>query len=362
MKPKIIHFIDYFSKGGAEVLLAGLVPYLEEYDNYVFYLKPTSNPLTNLLPEAIHVECFNHTSLKTLLPVLLKIKQRFKEIRPDIIHTHLMFSTLFTKVLLPKNTPLITTYHSTYYRVWYPKTLSRIKRSILQMIDTLTYKSHHTILHVSNYQQSINDKDVRINSSTVLYNYAEDIYFNNSKPVPILAGYETLRIIAVGNLKMEKNYYVLLQAIKKLKHLPILVDIYGEGHERAVLQQYIDKHHLPVTLKSQSNCINELLPDYHLFVQASKIEGFGISVVEAMAVGLPVLLSDIGTFKEITDNQAIFFENNNAENLAKKIEELYQNPDLMRISAKNCKTIALRYRKDQYLNTIRSIYSNHLKK
>jgi len=84
MKPKIIHIIDSFSKGGAEILLAGIVPYLTEYDNYIIYLTTTPNPLT--VPSSVYIECIEYRGLKDIFRTAKKLKKRFKEINPDIVH------------------------------------------------------------------------------------------------------------------------------------------------------------------------------------------------------------------------------------------------------------------------------------
>ncbi|MBC7450845.1 MAG: glycosyltransferase [Cytophagales bacterium] len=360
MKPKIIHFIDSFSKGGAEVLLAGIIPYFEEYTHYIIYLTPTQHSLKHLLPEDIHIECLNYKGLKNIFSTLSIIRQRFKEINPDIIHTHLIFSTLFTRLLLPENTRLITSYHGAYYRVHYITKSARIKRSILCFIDRLSYKKDFVIIHASRYLQLVNDKDVGISNSTVLYNYVEDRYFKHSGKGYIGRRGTHLSLIAVGNLKTEKNYILILQAIKQVKHIPLTLEIYGEGIDRSMLQQYINDNALPVTLKGGVDAIEELLPLYDLFIQASTVEGFGISVAEAMAIGIPVLLSDIDTFKEITDNKALFFTNMDSLNLAKKIEELYHQPSLMMHSVEACLSTAQRYKKYYYLERLRSLYAEQL--
>ena len=63
----------------------------------------------------------------------------------------------------------------------------------------------------------------------------------------------------------------------------------------------------------------------HLYVSASKLEGFGITVLEAMAANLPCLLSRIEPFEEITQKKAVFFDDK--ADLAKKAINLLKNEE-----------------------------------
>jgi glycosyltransferase involved in cell wall biosynthesis len=57
-------------------------------------------------------------------------------------------------------------------------------------------------------------------------------------------------------------------------------------------------------------------------VSASKDEGFGIPLVEAMKHGLPLVLSDIPIFREIAQDAALFFDATSPENFSKQVREL----------------------------------------
>ena len=67
--------------------------------------------------------------------------------------------------------------------------------------------------------------------------------------------------------------------------------------------------------------IAEHLCDYDIFVQPSRYEGFGLTVAEAMAAKVPVLVSSGQGPEEVTEGEKYgwTFENGNAEDLARKI-------------------------------------------
>jgi len=358
LKPKILHIIDSFSKGGAEIILAGAVPELNDFDHHIIYLAP-ENPIDSPKLASIPIECLNYSKLSDTISVIKKIKQRIKEIEPDIIHTHLYFSTIFVRLISTDNIPVIHTYHSHYYRINYERLISKYKKKLLQWIDQRTYKSKYTVLHVSQTQQASNDADVGIKSSSVLYNYVEDAFFTTRKE----SSYDNknkLKIISVGNLKTEKNHMLLLQALVLLKHIPIHLNICGHGIDHRKLQAFINKHDLPVTILGSKNTIVSLLNEHDLFVSCSIIEGFGISIAEAMASEIPMIISDISTFKEITENKALFFESNNAKDLAAKIEAFYLNPSITAAQTLACKAVAEKYRKSVFVEKLNHLYHSKI--
>lgn len=60
----------------------------------------------------------------------------------------------------------------------------------------------------------------------------------------------------------------------------------------------------------------------------SRDEGFGFSYLEASAIGCPSLLSDIPVLKEISNNNALFFNPESPEDIAEKIKKIYSDYDL----------------------------------
>ena len=359
MKPKILHIIDSFSKGGAEVLLAGAIPDLIDFDHHIIYLAHTHGQAEAEHPSNVTVECLNYSSLSNTRSAIKKLKKRIAEINPNVIHTHLYFSAILVRLTNTNNIPIIHTYHSQYYRVRYKSTLSKIKKWFLKWVDQRTYKEDYTILHVSQTQQQANDIDVGIKSSSVIYNYVEDDFFR-SRNNRLYNNKNKLKIISVGNLKTEKNHMLLLQALTLVEHIPIHTNIYGQGIDHRILQEFINKNNLSVTIHGSKNDIVSLLEEHDLFVSCSIIEGFGISVVEAMASEIPMIISDISTFKEITENKAWFFESKNAEDLANKIEVFYSNPASANSFCLDCKKVAEKYRKVFYIEKLSALYHSKI--
>ena len=62
-------------------------------------------------------------------------------------------------------------------------------------------------------------------------------------------------------------------------------------------------------------------PQYDTFILISKHEGLPISIIEAMATGLPVIASHVGGISELVTDNGICIVNNQPETIAKVLEK-----------------------------------------
>lgn len=146
--------------------------------------------------------------------------------------------------------------------------------------------------------------------SVVIYNgiYISD--FRNAELDKCQRRGEKLNCVCVGRLMHEiKGQDILIRALSFMKpedRRRISLDIVGEGDSYDYLRSLVSGLSLDDVvsfrgLKSQQ-WLYEHLCEYDLFVAPSVNEGFGLTVVEAMCAGVPVLVSDIQGPMEIIDN------------------------------------------------------------
>jgi glycosyltransferase involved in cell wall biosynthesis len=146
-------------------------------------------------------------------------------------------------------------------------------------------------------------------------------------------GGKPFRIVQVGRLDHRiKGQDVLIRALRRivdrLGEGSVSVDFIGGGNSLDYLRQ------LAVDCGVEAQCrflgpasrqsIYQFLPRYDLLVQPSRYEGFGLSIVEGIAAGLPVLVSDIpGPMEVIAGDQLGWsFKCDDAEDLSAKTMEL----------------------------------------
>ena len=154
-----------------------------------------------------------------------------------------------------------------------------------------------------------------------LYTFVDTNRFDPGK-APAKLPSENFRMISVGALRTQKNYSYLINAMADLKNEPIELHIYGVGNLQKDLQQQIETSGAKVVLKGEVKQIENVITQYDLYVMSSSFEGFSLSVLEAMSMGMPLLLSDIPSFREQCEQLADYFPLNNAAALSEMIKQL----------------------------------------
>jgi glycosyltransferase involved in cell wall biosynthesis len=356
MKKTILHIIDNLGRGGAETMLVTVTNRLKDYNNIIVTLHPENEFGDDV--KCDQLICLNLTSNFLIPSAVLKLRKIIRENKVDIVHSHLFWSTVVARMGTPKKIPLITTIHafissSLEYRQWR-----------MPVIDKLTYKLRKsTIVAVAKgaldeYFTFIN---VKPHKAYLLYTFADTGIFKGESITAKSENPGTFRLICVGNLKEQKNHSFLLEAFKELKHENISLDIYGKGPLEPSLQKIITEQQLKVTLKGQVKDIQHRIQQYDLFVMSSSYEGFALSVLEAMALKMPLLLSDIASFKEQCADTAVYYNLKNTGDFVSKLLDLKNNRHQLNILGTAAKERVLKkFTLEQHLQRLQTIYAESL--
>lgn len=142
-------------------------------------------------------------------------------------------------------------------------------------------------------------------------------------------------IVAVGRLTAQKNFALLIDSFKLISevHSEYKLRIFGEGELRQQLQNQINQLKLydRVVLEGVKHNVMEEYREATLFVMSSDYEGFPNALVEAMAVGLPVVCTDVpsGAARELIKEQnGIVVPTGDKLALANAMDEILNNEKL----------------------------------
>lgn len=204
-----------------------------------------------------------------------------------------------------------------------------VERTVGQIVFSKSIKEASHVITVSNsMKQQILDffPDAKV---SVIYNG-----FEASRPPDALEldGFTKKYslpqefLLSVGHLEVRKNYRQLIEALAVLKdrgQALFLLIVGNDNGEGGRLQNLIASRGLSSQIKLLSGLSHrELQCAYvlsQLFIFPSTYEGFGIPILEAMASRTPMILSDIPVFREITENQGVYFSPDDIGELAEKI-------------------------------------------
>ena len=350
-KKTILHIIQNFGIGGAETAVVGVLKNLTEYNNIVVAMD-SKNDFGDELKYTKYY-CLNLNSYYFFPLAILKLKKIIRDNNVDLVHSQLYWSTVLARFACPKDIPLVTSIQASI------TDSVEYKKKWIGWLDKFSYNRRpSTILGVSQHtlDDYFNFLHLKRYANQVLYNYVDTMAFM-SKTLAARKDDGQFRLIAVGNLKLQKNHAFLLEAFKQLKEQGISLDIYGEGALHDELLKIINDNNLPVRLMGIVRNLNDVMQEYDLFILASLYEGFSLAVLEGMLMEKPMLLSDTPTFTEQCGDTAIYFPLNDANELAEKIRSLKNDPEKLReLALKGKSRVIENFTLEHHLKKLRKIY------
>lgn len=204
----------------------------------------------------------------------------------------------------------------------------KIKQLGYKKIFQHAIKKSQKILVPSNFVRNQLIADWKINPEKIVVTYeAVDNKFLTIKPKKLSGDY----IFYVGNAHPHKNVEGLIKAFLKLKTGKLKLVLAGHDHyfwqrikqdshlrgNDIVYKGYVSDEEL-VTLYKNALC----------FVMPSFEEGFGIPLLEAMALSCPVVSSNAGSLPEVGGDAALYFDPSNMTDMTNKIKQVINNENL----------------------------------
>jgi glycosyltransferase involved in cell wall biosynthesis len=340
-KKTILHIINDLGRGGAETMLVTVVKELSDYNNIILTLFPK-----NYFKDEVKCDKYYCLNLTSVLQVPFKtgeLKKIIKENNVDIVHSHLFWSTMLARIGTPKNIPLLTTIHafiatSLDYKIWHIRFLDRLtyklRNSIIIAVAKGALKEYFSLLKLKPYK------------AYTLYTFADIKIFNRKNVIPKDQNENVFRLISVGALRKQKNHKL---------------DIYGRGPLKEELKQFIKDNDLNINLMGEVKNIETIITQYDLFAMSSIFEGFSLGVLEAMAMKMPLLLSDINSFREQCENTAQYFDLNNVNNFVNKLHTMSRDKNnLNLLGSAAYERVINNFTLEHHMHDLRKIYSEAL--
>lgn len=192
-----------------------------------------------------------------------------------------------------KDLRVVSVIHSTHYQG--EEVHSNIKSHYRSLLQSGEQADKVIVLTQSQYEdiyKRFPNKKLAVIPHTLL-KYTETSYVRPSSPLLFQSG----KIVYVARLSPEKNHFLALdifaQLIKKIPKAKL--HFYGEGSERSKIEERIKELCLDnnVFLEGYCNDVERIYQDAHCAILTSKMEGFSLSLLEAMAFKCPAIAFDI---------------------------------------------------------------------
>ncbi|MFA4960235.1 MAG: glycosyltransferase [Candidatus Pacearchaeota archaeon] len=350
---KVLHLISNNSLGGAQEVVKGIVKNNE--NNYVYYLRYDKNDLfKEINKERVLSKKIKKNSLFRF-KCLFDIYKLNKKYQFEIFHVHLGKPIIYASILKLFFPNIKIIFHE------HGKIFNKDERKYISLLKfTKIFINRFIAVSKATKEELIKKAKINPNKIKVLYNFVDTKKFNrknitwkvNKEKAKLGIKKGEFVVGFVGRLSKEKGCDILIKALPNL-NFNYKVLIAGEGKEKESLKK------LAKNLGVKENVIFLGYTDKPLWVYSiidllvvpSRNEAFGISIIEAYSLGIPVIGSNVNGIKEIMRNKNLLV-NMNKIDLYKKINYLHEH---IRDLSKNLS--AKKYSDEKYFIEINKQYS-----
>ena len=257
-----------------------------------------------------------------------RIRRSIKHIKPDIIHIHgTRAGSLGRLAAIGLNIPVIYTEH-----LWTQQ--FKLRNRFLTFLHYFAnwFLDMFTTLNIA-VSRAV--KDFMIASNISRPNKIKVIYNGikiSSLEAKAFQSEKEFLIATCGTLNPHKGIQFLIKALPKIKNeFPgIRLEIIGDGLYKRILLAEVKKLKIKDYVKFTGFVkeVEKYLTHFDLYVQPSLSESFGLAILQAMSVGLPVVATNTGGIPEVvTDGKSgLLVEAANPGALSEAILFLLRNP------------------------------------
>jgi glycosyltransferase involved in cell wall biosynthesis len=364
---KFCFYCSSFQNGGVEKVTIQLCNELAIKGfkvDLVIGKKNQSNMLDNLDAKVNLVSLGTSNKIFSILMLALYLRRK----KPDIVISDRYHSFVYAasaKRIIDSKSEIVMTIHS-QMSLAFGNGLDRTKQQVKKYSEFMRLKKYCSkVISVSigtaddflSIFPEFGDK-VSVIYNPVAVDQIQSLAKQWQNNLSFLSGRQHV-IISVGRLEPEKGYENLLRAFSEIENCrDSLLVICGEGRERKNLEKLADQ------LKIQDNVYlpgfvanpYSYLAHADLFVLSSRSEAFGVVLVEALAVGIPVVSTDCPSYgpREILLNGEIgkLVPVDDAPALARAISDSLNDHPGKKVLINRAMHFSLQKAINQYINVL----------
>lgn len=320
---KLIIFIGTLQSGGAERVVSEISTMYADYFREVIILTYYDREVFYQIDSRVRLECIEQqTHSQNPLKNILWLRRFVKKESPDVFLSFLLpFNILSIWSLMFTKTPIAVCERSDPQKVssWWLHRLRNISYHFCDKIQVQTSTGKAC------FSPSIQKKILVIPNPNHINLTERDWALRQEKEN---------RIVTVGRLIPVKNHNLLIDAFSVVsKEYPdYSLEFYGDGELKNQLQKRICESGLADKIVLHGNVSNvpQHIASAEIFVLSSDIEGMPNALMEAMALGIPCIATDVSGVRDIiTDGENGFIVPvGDKEAMADRIKKLIESKEL----------------------------------
>lgn len=365
--------------GGAEQLLLTTLKYLDrnKFTPLVYAIGVNGKIGEKIEKSGITVRALNKKiHLSNSIDIIYNLVQILRKENPDILHTNLFFSNIYGRIAakIAGIKLVVTSLHNPDYTY---ENNGKWTFKIRKAIDKYTAKLCNTVfIAVSEFVKKDFEKQLGFKNIKVIYNCVDAPYFKKiyiskieEKREEIGLKKDDIVLLNVGRLHPQKGQIFLIEAFSLIcknnpKYKLIIIGSGLIGDRLKIKVNDLNLSDSVIFLKDRED-VREIMSACDIFVFPSLYEGFGIALVEAMAVGMPVIAFDIESLREIIRNNidGALVEKQNSVKLAEAIYAIAQDNERRHYLGKNAKKRTLEmFGVNTYIKKLENFYQDMIYK
>ena len=364
---KLVQVIAESGLGGGPSHVLGILQNIDQkiFDPYLIcpsgYLSKEAKKIDGITVfNTPMISKFDMASLLEIKAILARIRVKYNPFGPMMVHSHGARAGLLARMVMPRGIRNIYTEH----RWDYDFKLSNPINNWMQkwLLKRMNFKSDLVIAVSSSVKDFLIKEKLASGKRIVVIPNAVNL--TSLQPIKIKEKITHPIIGTIGNLKSVKGQEYLIRAMKDIvKDFPLAtLEIIGEGEERGNLEGLIRKLELEhnVSLLGYKENPMPFMRHWNVFVLPSIAETFGIVLLEAASVGLPIVATKVGGIPDIIQDKksGVLVAPRNSKVIAKEVVDLIRHP----VKAAKYKSAALERVKDfEWKKVIKVLEENYLK-
>jgi glycosyltransferase involved in cell wall biosynthesis len=236
-----------------------------------------------------------------------------------------------------------------------PFGLEKLRLYIIKKVQIYAMNNASKIIFLSKFSRKIIGKYLKKKNNKVIHHGIDRNLISIGKKNFYRPSWDykkknTIKLIYVSPLFIYKNQLTVAKAYSKLKnkYKNLEINFIGEYKHNINLFNKIINENPSVSSKNfignkKHKEVIDSIANSDIFIFASSSESFGITLLEGMALGLPIVCSNKTSLPEILGQGGIYFNPNNYHELAAQIEKYILDKKLRKIKSKKALSLVCKY-------------------
>lgn len=231
--------------------------------------------------------------------------------------------------------------------------ISRLRLIVLRYVQNLSLRNANVAVFLTRYAANMIQRSAgKLRSITYIPHGVSDAFRKRHRTHVIHDNNKPLQCLYVSNALPYKHQWHVVDAVGQLRNQGFDIELTlvggGEGYAQQRLQAQIAKTDPHGAFVKQHEFVPQgTLPDFlnaaDLFVFASSCENMPNTLIEAMAMGLPIACSKRGPMPEVLEDGGVYFDPEDPKDIAAAVRTLIVDPNKAEKLAQRARQLSLQY-------------------